>query len=62
MNTISKEEIQNEKLLASLKSYIDLNLNVDDIKITPQEEFLSRRFGDLEGDPTSLVYYDSYNK
>lgn len=52
--------MENEKTLSSLTSYVKNNLRVEEIKITPTESLKSSKFGEIDSDIETLIFYDAY--
>jgi hypothetical protein len=54
------EEIEKEKILATLKIYIQNNLNIEDIKCTQKENLKSGRLNLEDDDIITSALLDSY--
>lgn len=47
--------------MTSLNIYINNNMNIEDIKVTSDDNMKSGKFGDVDNDVFTLALYNRYN-
>lgn len=57
---LQKSEIETEKILTSMNTYLKNNMKVEDVKITPKENFKSSKYGEVDNDISTIALLNYY--